>query len=221
SQAKLKTIDAGGGAVQTLADATDPRGGAWGADGTLLYAPNPGTAMLRIPAAGGSATPAIPQVKANLGLISERWPSFLPDGKHFIFFEFSGGEQGGRRGNIWLGALDSSQPVKLVGADAGGQYAGGHLLFIAGGNLMSQRFDEKKLKVVGDAVPVAEQVYGDARGAAAFSASQEGKLIFAGGQSTNLDLAFMIAGARRATSLTAASSRWLTSLPIGKNARWP
>src|SRR5438105_10756190 len=86
SQAKLKTIDAGGGAVQTLAEATDPRGAAWGAEGTILYAPNPGTAMLRMPAAGGSASPAIPRDKANLGLISERWPSFLPDGKHFIFF---------------------------------------------------------------------------------------------------------------------------------------
>jgi len=36
AQGKMRIIDASGGAVQTLADAPQPRGGAWGTDGTLL-----------------------------------------------------------------------------------------------------------------------------------------------------------------------------------------
>ena len=36
AQGKLKIIDSSGGAVQTLADAPQPRGGAWGPDGTHL-----------------------------------------------------------------------------------------------------------------------------------------------------------------------------------------
>jgi eukaryotic-like serine/threonine-protein kinase len=40
AQGKLRVIDASGGAVQTLADAPQSRGGAWGADGTILYTPD-------------------------------------------------------------------------------------------------------------------------------------------------------------------------------------
>ena len=190
AQGRLKIIDASGGAVQSLAEASDARGGAWGSEGTILFNPNPGANLLRIPAAGGSATSAIGADSTNPGLGSARWPAFLPDGKHFIFFQFGGGGPGAATGNLWLGELDSSQPVKLVGADAAGQYVGGHLLFMRAGNLMSQRFDDKKLRVVGNPAPIAEQVFADARGAAAFSASAEGKLIFAGGQSAVLDLAW-------------------------------
>jgi eukaryotic-like serine/threonine-protein kinase len=64
------------------------------------------------------------------------------------------------------------------------------LVFVHGGNLMSQAFDDKKLKLIGSPVPIAEQIRGEARGAAAFSLSNEGKLIFAGGQATALDLAW-------------------------------
>jgi hypothetical protein len=90
AQAKLKIIDASGGAVQTLADAPQPRGGAWGADGTILYAPNPTSPLLRIPAAGGTPSPVISPEKAgpSTSVSGQRWPAFLPDGRHFIFFQF-------------------------------------------------------------------------------------------------------------------------------------
>ena len=185
---KLKEIDASGGAVQTLADAPQPRGGAWGTDGTILYTPDATSALLRIPAAGGTPSRAIGQEKAAAGVGSPRWPAFLPDGKHFLFFQFAPDSQGGA--NIHLAALDSQQDTVLVASEYRAQYANGHLVFVRGGNLMSQAFDEKKLKLTGNPVPNAEQIRGEARGAAAFSLSNEGKLIFAGGQATALDLAW-------------------------------
>jgi Tol biopolymer transport system component len=188
AQGKLRIIDASGGAVQTLADAPTPRGGAWGPDGTILYTPETLSAMFRIPAAGGAPSHAIGEEKAAADLGSPRWPVFLPDGKHFIFFQFKKGNQIG--GNIHLGALNSQQDTILVDSDLRGQFANGHLLFVHGGNLMSQSFDETNLKLTGNPVPIAEQIHGDARGAAAFSLSREGKLIFAGGQSATLDLAW-------------------------------
>ncbi len=189
AQGKLKVIDASGGAVQTLADAPQPRGGTWGADGTILYTPDTLSAMFRIPAAGGTASRAIGKEKVAAGAGSPRWPVFLPDGKHFIFFQFSPDTQGGS-GDIHLGALDSQQDTILVASDYRAQYANGHLLFVHGGNLMSQSLDEKKLQLTGTPVPIAEQIRGESRGAAAFSLSNEGKLIFAGGQATALDLAW-------------------------------
>ena len=192
AQGKLRIIDASGGAVQTLADAPQPRGAAWGADGTILFTPSPTSALLRIPAAGGTPSQAIGQEKADSFALagSPRWPAFLPDGRHFIFFRFASDSRGGPRGNIHLGALDSQQDTILVATDDRGQYASGHLAFVRDGNLMTQSFDEKKLKLAGNPVPIAEQVRGNDLGAAAFSLSSDGKLVFAGGQSTTLDLAW-------------------------------
>ncbi len=194
AQSKLRIIDASGGAVQTLADAPQPRGGAWGADGTILYSPNPTSPLFRIPAAGGTPSPAVGKEQAPLSPAtlagSQRWPAFLPDGRHFIFFKFARDTRAGARGDIHLGALDSQQDTILVGSDYRGQYASGHLVFVRDGNLMTQSFDEKKLKLSGNPVPIAEQVRGNDVGAAAFSLSNEGKLVFSGGQSTSLDLAW-------------------------------
>ena len=170
AQGKLRIIDASGGAVQTLADASQPRGGAWGADGTILYTPDTLSAMFRIPAAGGTPSHAIGQDKAAASIGSPRWPVFLADGRHFIFFQYRPDSQGGR-GSIHLGALDSQQDTILVASDYRAQYASGHLVFVHGGNLMSQSFDEKKLTLTGNPVPIAEQVRGEARGGAAFSLS--------------------------------------------------
>jgi eukaryotic-like serine/threonine-protein kinase len=193
AQGKLKIIDASGGAVQSLADAPEPRGGAWGADGTILFTPNTTSPLLRIPAAGGTPSQAIGEAKREKGAtasLSQRWPAFLPDGRHFVFFQFAPDSRGGARANIHLAALGSSQDTTLVGSDYGCQYAIGNLVYVRGGNLMAQSFDEKKLKLIGNPVPIAEQVRGDERGAAAFTLSRDGKLVFAGGQPTALDLAW-------------------------------
>ncbi|MBZ5613205.1 MAG: serine/threonine-protein kinase [Acidobacteriia bacterium] len=188
AEGKLKIIEASGGAVQTLADAPQPRGGAWGADGTILYTPDAASAMLRIPAAGGTPSHAAGDEKTATAFGSPRWPAFLPDGKHFIFFQFAPDIQGG--GIIHLGALDSQQDTVLGNSDYRALYASGHLMFVHGGNLMTQSFDEKKLKLMGNPVPIAEQVRSEVRGAAAFSLSNDGKLIFADGQAMSLDLAW-------------------------------
>jgi len=190
AQGKLRIIDASGGAVQTLADAPQPRGGAWGADGTILYTPLPTSAMLRIPAAGGTPSRVIGPEKAASVLAAPRCAAFLPDGRHFIFFQYASDSQTGAHGHIHLDAIDSQQDTILVDSDYRGQYASGHLMFVRGGNLMSQSFDEKKLTLAGNPVPIAEQVRSDGRGAAAFLLSNEGKLIFARGQGTALDLAW-------------------------------
>jgi Tol biopolymer transport system component len=189
AQGKLRTIDIGGGAVQTLADTPQPRGGSWGADGTILYTPDGLSAMFRIPAAGGTPSRAIGSEKASASIGSPRWPAFLPDGRHFIFYQFKPDTLGGG-GSIFLGSVGSQQSTMLVDSDYRAQYASGQLLFVHGGNLMAQTFDEKKLKVTGNMLPIAEQVRGEGRGAAGFSVSGEGKLIFAGGHAASLDLAW-------------------------------
>ncbi len=215
AQGKLRIIEASGGAVQTLADAPQPRGGAWGGDGTILYTPDTLSAMFRIPAAGGTPSRAIGEEKAAASVGSPRWPAFLPDGKHYVFFRFLPDSQGGG-GSIHLAALDTQQDTTLVNSDYRAQYGNGHLVFVHGGNLMSQSFDEKKLKLQGNSVPVAEQVRGDERGGAAFSLSSDGKLIFAGGQSATLDLAWYDRSGKKSDTIDSGTFQDAHISPDGK-----
>ena len=106
----------------------------------------------------------------------QRWPSFLPDGRHFIFWALTVNS-----GGLYLGSLDSPEVKQVVQSAAQGQYANGRLEYIRDGNLMAQRLDLSKPGLVGEPVSIAEQVATDDRGAAAFSLSAEGKLTFIGG----------------------------------------
>jgi serine/threonine protein kinase/Tol biopolymer transport system component len=171
---KLKTVEASGGAVLTLADAPLGRGGSWGPDGTILFAPAASSAIFRIPASGGSAKEAT-TLSQNMPTL-QRWPSFLPDGRHFIFWALTINS-----GGLYLGSLDSPGVTQIVQSPVRAQYASGHLLYVRDGNLMAQELDLKKPGLVGEPVSIAEQIAMDDRGAAAFSLSAEGKLGFIGG----------------------------------------
>jgi len=171
---KLKTVDASGGAVLTLADAPLGRGGSWGPDGTILYAPAASSSIFRIPESGGTPKPVTASDKTSP--ISQRWPSFLPDGKHFVYWSLTI-----NNGALYLGSLDSSVGTQIVQSPSRAQFVDGRLLYIRDGNLMAQVLDLKKPGLVGEPVSIAEQVATDDRGAAAYSLSDDGKLAFIGG----------------------------------------
>ena len=171
---KLKTVEASGGAVLTLADAPLGRGGSWGPDGTILFAPAASSAIFRIPESGGTAKPVTAADKSSP--ISQRWPSFLPDGRHFIYWALTI-----NNGALYMGSLDSAVTTQIAPCPARAQYSNGRLAYIRDGNLLAQALDLKKPGLVGEPVSIAEQVATDDRGAAAFSLSADGKLAFIGG----------------------------------------
>jgi hypothetical protein len=123
-----------------------------------------------VPAAGGQATP-LTKPDASRRETLHRGPSFLPDGRHFLFMA--------PPNTIWIGSLDATETTKLLTADSQVQYANGHLLFVRQGTLMAQAFDERRLTLSRDAVPIAEQVQGDgSTGYSAFSVSENGVLAY-------------------------------------------
>jgi serine/threonine protein kinase len=103
---KLKRIDASGGPPLTLCDAPNGRGGAWNASGTILFTPDLTATVYRVPAAGGTPTEV---VKPSLNTGSNRWPQFLPDGKHFLFYDHSATDTREDSGTF-VGSLDGSRP---------------------------------------------------------------------------------------------------------------
>jgi eukaryotic-like serine/threonine-protein kinase len=151
----LKRIPTSGGVVATIAPALRARGGSWNSDGTILFAPNTGNFITRVPAAGGEPTHVtVPEASTEP---SHRWPHFLPDGKHFIFLipDFSRPRDG--LGSLRLGSIDSKEYRRLVAADTNGYYVDpGYIVYGRGNKLNAIRFDPQRLEVIGSPFPIAE-----------------------------------------------------------------
>jgi eukaryotic-like serine/threonine-protein kinase len=175
---QLKKIDLSGGSAVTLAEVIRFRGASWSPRGTVVFAPNITGPLLRIPAAGGSATPATtldPARKED----SHRWPWFLPDGRHFLY---AATVNPSNDATICVGSLDSREARIVAEANSNAVYASGHLLFLRKNTLMAQPFDEKRLTTAGEAVPVAEDVVDQSmRARGVFTVSDNGTLIFQSG----------------------------------------
>jgi len=208
---KLKRVDVGGGPGLTLADADNLLGGAWSADGTIIFAPGVVSPLQKVSANGGavSSVTRLDNVKEN----SHRWPWFLPDGRHFLYLGVIGEAN---HAIVHIGSLDSSQTQTLMEADSGAVYAQGHILFLRGNTLMAQPFDAKKLKLAGDAVPVAEQVQNSIRYAAfsisAGSSSSSAELVYSGGAATGEQLTWFDRNGKRIGTLGEAGQLQRMSL---------
>jgi eukaryotic-like serine/threonine-protein kinase len=154
ADAKAKKIDLSTGAVEVLCDATDSRGGSWGPDGTILTAPHSRSPLDRCSA--GKRTPPVTILDPSKNESSHRWPWFLPDGRHFLYFART---QGKPIESIYAGSLDSPERKYLVDASSGAIYVEPrYLLFVRGRTLFAQEFDARKLEVRGEALPVAEGI---------------------------------------------------------------
>ena len=174
---KLKKISVTGGPAQILCDANNSRGGTWGRDGVVVFAPDDGSGGLRrVSAAGGVSAPL---TKTEAG--THRWPVFLPDARRFLYMADRGTANG-----IFLASLDSSERRRLVQDESNPMYvapnagrANGHLLFVRERTLMAQPVDPQNLEARGDVFPVAEDVSrGPSNGSRMYSLSDNGVLIY-------------------------------------------
>jgi Tol biopolymer transport system component len=166
---KLKKVQASGGPPQNICDTPDMRGGTWNMGDVILFASSKG--LQRVKAVGGEAVPVATPKDAV-----PHHPSFLPDGQHFLFLSVPSQASSVA---IYAGSLDSSDATRLVAAQSNAVYAEpGYLLYHREGTLYAQPFNPSKLAISGDPVRLADKLPYDASGAAAFSASRTGILIY-------------------------------------------
>ncbi len=180
---KLKKISLDGGAPLTLCDVgTDPRGGAWGPDDTIVFASAGNSALFRVSAGGGTPKP-VTEIDYTSGETAHRWPEFLPSGKAVLFTAFRGTvisievlwlESGQRH----LLLENASQPAyassgHLVYAQMPSQGSGGRL-----GNVLAVSFDAERAEVTGSPVPILENVIAWSGGGTNFVLSRNGTLAF-------------------------------------------
>ena len=175
---KMKRVAVDGGAPQTICDA--PTGpwlmATWGANDTILFTGYEKPGVYRIGADGGTPVPVFePERPTTL----YGWPSFLPDGRHFLFYALHSNNQA----EVRVGSLDSSESkVVLQGYSRAMHAEPGFLLFVREGTLMAQPFDLPTLSVRGSPMPLAEDLlYFRNLGQADFSVSTNGVLAYQAG----------------------------------------
>jgi serine/threonine protein kinase len=180
AEGKLKTVDTTGGAVKTLCDAPVGRGGTWNREGTIVFVSSVAGPLNRIPETGGDpVTLSLAPGQGNGN--GYRWPYFLPDGKHFVYF-FDWNTPGNSEVNgIYVGSLNGGS-AKLISQDLKGnvEFSDGQLLYVRDRSLVAQPFNPDRLEFTGPAVIIAEQEVIEDNGGfhhAGFSASQNGTLV--------------------------------------------
>jgi Tol biopolymer transport system component len=154
---KLKTIDLNGGSPLVVCDAPFGRGGSWGPGGVILFSPEAEAPILRVSASGG--TPA-PVTKVDSAQASQRWPFFLPDGKHFLYLLVD--PINPANDAVYDASVDGRENSRLVLSQSNAIYANGFLLFMRGGQLMAQPFDPAKGTLSGEIQNLASGVLEDA-----------------------------------------------------------
>jgi Tol biopolymer transport system component len=160
---KLKKVAVAGGVPVDICDAADGKGGAWSPTGTIVFGPNMiFEGLAQVSADGGPVQPAT-LIDFDRGENSHRWPVFLPDGIHFLFFVRASIDE--RRG-VYIARLDRpaatpgsplfrSESEAVFVATSGRER--GVLLSAADGQLQARPFDAATLSLLGDprALPVA------------------------------------------------------------------
>ena len=168
AKGRLLTVDPAGGTIQKICDAPGGQTGTWGPNDKIVFSPVPLSPLYSVTASGGSPVP-VTAFDSTFEDVQHLWPSFLPDGRHFLFSAF-GSRHGGM---LYVGSLDSKKAKFLIKSPGRAHYRSGRLYFIDNG-LKSQPFDLKRLELTGQPTTVAESV----EGGAGFDIAQSGTLVY-------------------------------------------
>ena len=179
ADARLKKIDRSGGPVQTLCDALGAVGGTWNRNGDILIGAL--DQVLRVSEAGG-----VPARLPGHAAITELFPEFLPDGRHYVAAREPNGNTA--QSGLWLDSVDGPDATRIlpdvtraaIVATPGED--GGAILFTRAGTLMALPFDMKKLKAEGEPFPVAQPVAIGTNARALASSSWNGVLAYVSGE---------------------------------------
>jgi eukaryotic-like serine/threonine-protein kinase len=131
AEGKLKKVSASGGVPQVIASAFSGRGGSWGRRGIIVYAPESGGWLWTVNADGSNVAPMTDKIFDSKSEVSHRWPVFLPDGDHFLFWagNFTNSSDD-RSSGIYLGSLTDKGKKLVLLARTNLGYANGYLFYV-------------------------------------------------------------------------------------------
>jgi Tol biopolymer transport system component len=174
--AKVKKVNVSGGPALTVCDVPGSEqrdvggfnvifSGTWSRSGVILFSINgalyevdSGAKPIRVTAGGD-------------------FPSFLPDGTHFLHMAPRSTGAG-----IYVGQLGTDDHrLLLPGTVSQASYSQGHLLYVREQTLMAQPFDPNRVALSGEPLPLAHPVVTGGGNASAFSVSSIGAIAYEAG----------------------------------------
>lgn len=156
---KLMKAALSGGAPQVLTNVWAARSGSWSKNNVIIFEPDSGAPIWRINPDGSGIAPVTDKLFVA-DEQSHRWPVFLPDGNHFLFWagNFSGAREDHSSG-IYLSSLDGKEKKLVVLAHSSFAIGAGQLFYADyDGHLFSAPFDSGKGVITGNATEIANYV---------------------------------------------------------------
>ncbi|MCE5248566.1 MAG: protein kinase, partial [Candidatus Polarisedimenticolia bacterium] len=185
---QMKKVRLDGGMPTLLAEARVLIGVTWGADGTIVFAPDAGEGLWRVSENGGVprrlTTPYV-----GIGG-THRWPQFLPSGD-VVFTMQVGWIPADER--IGVLSLKTGHLRVLTEHGSSPHYVAGHLVYGRDGMLLAAPFDLARLETTGPETPIAEDVRMDPYGTSSvqFDVSASGRLAYVPGYPRPVDRALL------------------------------
>jgi eukaryotic-like serine/threonine-protein kinase len=199
---KLKSVEISGGSAQVIADAPFGRGGAWGADGNIVFSPATQDRLYRVSVNGGSPTAITTLDPAQY--TSHRWPFFLPDGKHFVYLAINHDPAKSADDTVYYASIDGSVNKPLLKSKSNAIYAAGYLLFSRNEQLLAQPFNASNGTLSGQPQTLANDVANDpTTWHMDAAASNDGLLIYGvgGGDYGSLQFVWMDRATKQLTTI--------------------
>ena len=146
---RLKRVPISGGSAEVLCDLPSNTRvmSANRNDQLLLVSPDETLKQISISDCRMKAAASLDRRKYDVG---EDWPTFLPDGQHFVYVAL----RGDKRHDIYAGSLDGRPGKLLLHNSTAPTFAGGKLFFARDGYLYAQPFDPDQLALSGEAAQV-------------------------------------------------------------------
>jgi len=181
---KLEKVPVNGGSQIPIADISINRGGSWGDDGNLVFPVSTIAGLSKVSDSGGKVT-VISETDSLKNERTHRWPQYISEYNTVIytvgtysspdFYEDC---------NIEALNLKSGDKKTIIkGASTARYVKNGYLVYTHSGILYAVKFDIGNLQVIGQPVPVVQDIAGDVTsGAMNYDISENGTLVYFPGQ---------------------------------------
>ncbi len=184
SSGTLRKVSTKGGVPVDLCAVQVDRGGAWLSNDTIIFSPGAATALMRIPASGGTPS-AFTKLDPTHEERTHRWPATL--GSDWVMFTVGDMNSPADYDDAHIDAisLSSGKRITLLQHASMARFFPPHTLLYARGGILQQiRLAQNPPQVVGNSVPVLEEVAGErSSGSVHFDIADNGTLAYTRGRS--------------------------------------
>ena len=199
----LKKVKITGGAPEDICQVeASPGGGSWNRDGVILFAPSLSDGFYRVAATGGRPQQVL-KLNESKSERADLWPQFLPDGKHYVFYQQTDLVESS---GVYVSALDQPEYHRLFTSQTNAVYSAatpatpktGYLLYINDRNLMAQQFNAGRVETAEDPITLGNDI-GAVRSMALapISVSATGVLVYQGVGKPTRQLVWVDRGGRQ------------------------